>query len=256
MEKEKNNLLASRRNFVKNTAILGAGMMLPNMELSAMVNVFNEKTLKLAVVGCGGRGSGAANQALKADQNVQLIAMADAFEDRLLESLKNLETEFEGTGKVKVGEKNRFVGFDAYKRAIDLADVVILATPPGFRAYHFEYAINSGKHVFMEKPVATDVPGVRKVLEMAKVAKEKKLNVVVGLQRRYQNNYLNIAEKIKNGEVGKNSCRVRSTGTVGECGFDPEKRDRAKWNIRCVTGIISTGFAGTIFLSNIFIILM
>ena len=113
MEKEKNNLLASRRNFVKNTAILGAGMMLPNMELSAMVNVFNEKTLKLAVVGCGGRGSGAANQALKADQNVQLIAMADAFEDRLLESLKNLETEFEGTGKVKVGEKNRFVGFDA-----------------------------------------------------------------------------------------------------------------------------------------------
>ena len=203
MEKEKNNLLASRRNFVKNTAILGAGMMLPNMELSAMVNVFNEKTLKLAVVGCGGRGSGAANQALKADDNVQLVAMADAFEDRLLDSLKNLETEFEGTGKVKVGEKNRFVGFDAYKRAIDLADVVILATPPGFRPYHFEYAINSGKHVFMEKPVATDVPGIRKVLEMAKVAKEKKLNVVVGLQRRYQNNYLNIAEKIKNGEVGK-----------------------------------------------------
>ena len=83
---------------MKNTAILGAGMMLPNMELSAMVNVFNEKTLKLAVVGCGGRGSGAANQALKADDNVQLVAMADAFEDRLLDSLKNLETEFEGTG--------------------------------------------------------------------------------------------------------------------------------------------------------------
>ena len=203
MENEKKTFLASRRNFVKTTGILGAGMMLPTMELAAMANVFNEKTLKLAVVGCGGRGSGAANQALKADENVQLVAMADAFEDRLLGSLQNLEKAYEGTGKVQVKEKNRFVGFDAYKKAIDMADVVILATPPGFRPYHFEYAVNAGKHVFMEKPVATDVPGIRKVLEMAKVVKEKKLNVVVGLQRRYQNNYLAMAEKIKNGEVGK-----------------------------------------------------
>lgn len=203
MKNQKPGLQASRRTFVRNSAIFTAGMMLPNLEMAAMANVFNDKTLKLAVVGCGGRGTGAANQALKADDNVELVAMADAFEDRLNGSLQHLQKEFEGSKKVNVKDKHKFVGFDAYKKAIDMADVVILATPPGFRPYHFEYAINAGKHVFMEKPVATDVPGVRKVLEMAKIAKEKKLNVVVGLQRRYQNNYLAIAEKIKNNDIGK-----------------------------------------------------
>ncbi len=193
----------SRRDFCKNTTLFTAGMMLPGMELGAMANVFNEKTLKLAVVGCGGRGTGAAVQALKADENVELVAMADAFEDRVTGSLQSLHKEFDGSKKINVQKKNQYVGFDAYKKAIDQADVVILATPPGFRPYHFEYAVNAGKHVFMEKPVATDVPGIRKVLEMAKVAKEKKLNVVVGLQRRYQNNYLAIEEKIRQNEVGK-----------------------------------------------------
>ena len=197
------NLNSSRRSFVRNTALLSAGMILPGMEMNAMFNVFNDKTLKLALVGAGGRGTGAANQALIADDNVQLVAIADAFEDRLNKSLKNLEKEFAGTKKVNVQEKNRFVGLDAYKKAIDMADVVILTTPPGFRPYHFEYAVNSGKHIFMEKPLATDVPGIRKVLEMAKVAKDKKLNVVVGLQRRYQKNYLEIAEQLKKGTAGK-----------------------------------------------------
>lgn len=193
---------SSRRDFVKTTALFTAGMMLPSMEMAAMANVFNDKTLKIAVIGCGGRGTGAAVQALKADENVVLVAMADAFEDRLNGSLQSLQKEFEGSKKVNVKEKHRYVGFDAYKKAIDQADVVILATPPGFRPYHFEYAIYAGKHVFMEKPVATDVPGIRKVLEMAKIAKEKKLNVVVGLQRRYQNNYLAMKEKIDSGQAG------------------------------------------------------
>lgn len=193
---------SSRRDFVKSTAIFTAGMLLPTMEIAAMANVFNDKTLKLAVVGCGGRGTGAVVQALNADENVELVAMADAFEDRLNESLQNLQKEFEGSKKIKVKEKHRYIGFDAYKKAIDQADVVILTTPPGFRPYHFEYAINAGKHVFMEKPVATDVPGIRKVLEMAKIAKEKKLNVVVGLQRRYQNNYLAMKQNIDEGKAG------------------------------------------------------
>ncbi|WP_051209833.1 Gfo/Idh/MocA family protein [Gelidibacter mesophilus] len=193
---------SSRRNFVKTTAIFTAGMMLPSMELSAMANVFNDKTLKLAVVGCGGRGTGAVVQALKADENVQLVAMADAFDDRLNGSLQSLQKEFEGSKKINVQAKHCYVGFDAYKKAIDQADVVILTTPPGFRPYHFEYAINAGKHVFMEKPVATDVPGIRKVLEMAKIAKANKLNVVVGLQRRYQNNYLDMKQKIDEGKAG------------------------------------------------------
>tara|TARA_R110002012_G_scaffold260489_1_gene442171 strand:- start:186 stop:1529 length:1344 start_codon:yes stop_codon:yes gene_type:complete len=200
---QKPDLQSSRRIFCKNTALFTAGMMLPAMEMGAMANVFNDKTLKIAVVGCGGRGTGAANQALKADENVELVAMADAFEDRLNGSLQSLQKEFEGTKKVNVKEKNKFVGFDAYKKAIDQADVVILATPPGFRPYHFEYAINAGKHVFMEKPVATDVPGIRKVLEMAKVAKANKLNVVVGLQRHYQNNYIAMEEKINQNAIGK-----------------------------------------------------
>ncbi|WP_417362716.1 Gfo/Idh/MocA family protein [Galbibacter sp.] len=197
------NISGSRRSFVKSTALFSAGMMLPATEMNAMFNTLNDKTLKIALVGCGGRGTGAANQALKADENVQLVAMADAFEDRLNGSLQHLEKEFEGTKKVKVKDKNKFTGFDAYKKAIDLADVVILTTPPGFRPYHFEYAVNAGKHVFMEKPLAVDVPGIRKVLEMAKVAKAKKLNVVVGLQRRYQKNYIEIEKQIRSGAVGK-----------------------------------------------------
>ena len=131
-------------------------------------------------MGCGGRGTGAANQALKADENIELVAMADAFEDRLAGSLGQLETEFSGSDKVKVKKEHQYTGFDAYKKAIDKADVVILTTPPGFRPYHFEYAVNAGKHVFMEKPVATDVPGIRKVLDAAKIAKANKLHVVVG----------------------------------------------------------------------------
>ncbi|UII78706.1 Gfo/Idh/MocA family protein [Flagellimonas sp. CMM7] len=193
----------TRRDFVKNTTLLSAGMLLPTLDVGAMANVFDNKTLKLALVGCGGRGSGAADQALQADDNVELVAMADAFEDRLTTSFNNLSEKYADSGKIKVKEKNRFVGFDAYKKAIDLADVVILATPPGFRPQHFAYAVENDKHVFMEKPLATDVPGIRKVLEMAEVAKSKKLNVVVGLQRHYQENYLQTLDLLKDDAIGK-----------------------------------------------------
>ncbi|MCK5442040.1 MAG: Gfo/Idh/MocA family oxidoreductase [Maribacter sp.] len=204
--KGKNKILAnenSRRTFVKNTALLSGAMVLPSFQMDAMVNVFNDKKLKIALVGCGGRGTGAAVQALRADDNVELVAMADAFEDRLKGSLMNISKEMGETKKVNVKEKNQFVGFDAAQKAIDLADVVILATPPGFRPQHFEYAVNNGKHVFMEKPVATDMPGVRKVLAAAKKAKENKLNVVVGLQRHYQSSYLAAMDQLKQDKIGK-----------------------------------------------------
>lgn len=193
----------TRRDFVKKSAIVTSAMMMPAINIEAFANVFNDQKLKLAVVGCGGRGTGAANQALQADENIELVAMADAFRDRVDSSYKSLAEAYQGTEKLNVREAHKFTGFDAYKKAIDLADVVILATPPGFRPYHFAYAVEQGKHVFMEKPVATDVPGVRKVLEMAKVAQAKKLNVVVGLQRRYQKNYLEIYNQIQQGRVGK-----------------------------------------------------
>jgi len=193
----------SRRSFVKSTALTGGVLLSSTFSLEAMANSSNNKKLKLVLVGCGGRGTGAAVQALRADKDVELVAMADAFEDRLESSLKAISEELDGERNVKVKEKNRHVGFNSYQKVIDMADVVILATPPGFRPLHFKYAIDNDKHVFMEKPVATDANGVRQVLESAKVAKKKKLNVVVGLQRRYQNSYNSTLKLINNGNIGK-----------------------------------------------------
>ena len=144
-----------RRSFIKNTSIVTGGLVLPSFSLKKN-KIDYSKNLKISVVGCGGRGTGAAVQALRADQNVELIAMCDAFKDRLEGSLKSIQEELDGEIQVEVKEKNKFVGFDGYKKAIDKADVVILATPPGFRPQHFKYAVENDKHVFMEKPVATD----------------------------------------------------------------------------------------------------
>jgi len=201
--KNKNQKSESRRAFVQKTAMATGVLLTVPIGVDGMARVNGNQKLKLALVGCGGRGSGAAVQALIADENVELVAMADAFSDRIERSLKGIKDHFDGEKKIDVKEKNRFVGFDAYKKAIDLADVVILTTPPGFRPYHFEYAIKNDKHVFMEKPVATDPVGIRKVLAIAKIAKAKKLNVVVGLQRHYQSKYIDLKQRIDAGAIGK-----------------------------------------------------
>ena len=193
----------TRRTFCKQTAAATTGILASTLPLDAMSNVYDNKKLKLALIGCGGRGSGAAVQALTADDKVELYAMADAFRDRIDSSLNGIKEHFDGSKNIDVKEKNMFTGFDAYKKAIDLCDVVILTTPPGFRPLHFEYAINNDKHVFMEKPLATDAPGIRRVLEVAKIAKDKKLNVVVGLQRHYQKKYITLYNKVVNGDIGK-----------------------------------------------------
>tara|TARA_A100001234_G_scaffold81220_1_gene71722 strand:+ start:1516 stop:2817 length:1302 start_codon:yes stop_codon:yes gene_type:complete len=190
-----------RRSFLKNSSILTGSLVLPSFSFKKQKQL--DKKLKISVVGCGGRGTGAAVQALRADKNVELVALCDAFEDRLERSLNAIIDELDGEMDIKVKDKNKFVGFDGYKKAIDLADVVILATPPGFRPQHFEYAVNKSKHIFMEKPVATDAAGVRRILESAKLVKEKKLNVVVGLQRRYQLSYLDILKQVRRGVAGK-----------------------------------------------------
>ena len=153
----------NRRFFIKSSSLVAGGLVLPSFNINRMANSANNKKLKVSVVGCGGRGTGAAVQALRADENVELVAMADAFKDRLEKSLNAIKQEFEGEKKIEVKEKNMLVGFNGYKKAIDLADVVILATPPGFRPLHFKYAIDQDKHVFMEKPVATDAHGVRQL---------------------------------------------------------------------------------------------
>ena len=193
----------NRRSFVKTTGLAGGALFTSSLPLYGMGHLYNPGKLKLAVVGCGGRGTGAVVQALIADRDVELVAMADAFQDRLEDSLNAIQEHFDGQRTIKVKEKNRFVGFGAYKKAMDQADVVILATPPGFRPLHFEYAIANDKHVFMEKPVATDPVGVRRVLASAKIAKQKQLNVVVGLQRHYENKYLKLYDEVQKGTLGK-----------------------------------------------------
>ena len=165
----------NQRKFVRNSAAAAAGSMLVGqLSVEASAYVRGNETIKVAVIGCGGRGTGAADQALSVSQDVKLVAMVDAFQNRLDESYENLKKKHGDSGRLAVPDENKFVGFEGYKEAIALADVVLLATPPGFRPIHFEEAVNAGKHVFMEKPVAVDAPGVRKVLEMAEKSQREK----------------------------------------------------------------------------------
>jgi myo-inositol 2-dehydrogenase / D-chiro-inositol 1-dehydrogenase len=201
------NTKIDRRDFVKGTALVAGGVLIGGLPVgaSAFVNP-QAKKLRIAVVGCGGRGTGAAVQALTADADVELVALADAFKDNLDSSLNSIMTSNELADdrkkNVKVPDENKFVGFDGYKEAIKLADVVILAAPPGFRPYHLEECLTQGKHVFCEKPLGTDAAGVRKCLELVKVADDKKLNVVVGLQRHYQTSYREVLKRVKDGAIG------------------------------------------------------
>lgn len=196
--------MITRKEFCRTASLAaGGGFMLSSLPIGANAFAAGSDTLKLAVVGCGGRGTGAVNQALTADSGVQLVAMADAFRDRLDESYSNLSQRYGDTDQMNVPDEHKFTGFDGFRHAIDLADVVILATPPGFRPQHFEYAVAQNKHIFMEKPVATDAPGVRRVLEAGRRAKTKNLNVVVGLQRHYQKNYQEVLGRVDQNQVGK-----------------------------------------------------
>lgn len=191
--------LQQRREFLKTSALLAGGAMLSAIPLAGAY-ASGSDTIKIALIGCGDRGTGAAFQALSTKYNLKLVAMADAFQDRIDKSYAALSGKF--SAKMDVPKERQFVGFDAYKQAIPLADVVLLVTPPGFRPTHFEEAVKQNKQIFMEKPVAVDAPGIRKVLAAAEEAKKKKLNVVVGLQRRYQTNYREAMKRINDGAIG------------------------------------------------------
>lgn len=197
------NTNISRKDFVKKTSLFaGGGLLLGSLPVGASAYAAGDDTLNVAVIGCGGRGTGAANQALNADPGVKIVALADLFRDRIDQCYDALSQRHLETGRLDVPEEHKFTGFDSYKEAIALADVVILTAPPGFRPAHFEEAVKSGKHMFIEKPVATDAPGVRRVLEAAKEAREKKLNMVLGLQRRYQDNYRETYKRLQDGIAG------------------------------------------------------
>lgn len=184
----------SRRDFL--TASAAAVALAPSLHAAG------NDLLKVGLIGCGGRGTGAAGQALLADKNVKLVAMADAFEDRLTKSLNDLLAKKEVAAKVNVKPDARFVGFDGYKQVIEMCDVVLLCTPPQFRPLHLKAAVEAGKHVFAEKPVAVDSPGVRSVLESCAEAKKKNSSVVSGLCLRFDAGFRETVKRIHGGAIG------------------------------------------------------
>jgi predicted dehydrogenase len=192
--------------------------------------------IKVGLVGCGGRGTGAAEQNLTADPNCKLVAVGDAFKDRLEESLSTLKSNGSAVAdRVDVPEERRYVGFDAYKHVIDQVDLVILATPPGFRPIHFAYAVEKGRHAFVEKPMAVDGPGIRQFLESAKLSKEKGLSAVNGFCWRYYEPRRELMRRVADGQIGDivaveatyNSQGVwEPRKTREECGSDMEYQMR------------------------------
>lgn len=190
------NPLANRRDVLK------AGV----LALPAILAAQDASPIKIGLVGCGGRGTGAAAQALKADDYSVLTAVADVDIERVdkcLETLRRVSGD-RAAEKVKVEDAARFVGLDAFQKVIESGvDVVLLATPPGFRPQHLRAAIEAGKHVFCEKPIAVDAPGVRSVLETAKLAGEKKLSLVSGFCWRYSNYIRETMDQVKNGSIGQ-----------------------------------------------------
>lgn len=171
--------------------------------MSAATHAFaapEDGDIKIALIGCGGRGTGACNQALSAGSTIKLVALVDPLEGKAKQALDILKEKH--AGQVDVPPDQVFTQFEDWKKAMDLADVVLITTPPGPRPFLFEQAIKAGKHVFMEKPVAVDAAGARRVLAAAEEARKKKLNVCVGFQRRYDPAYLDVIGRIHQGEIG------------------------------------------------------
>jgi predicted dehydrogenase len=193
----------SRRDILRASAVI-AGTSLASQFIARSAYAATGDTIKVGLIGCGGRGTGAAKQALSTEGPVQLVGVADAFEDKAHGAVAGLKKQFEKQpDRVKVADDAIFTGFDAYKKLIDSGiDVVVIATPPGFRPIHFEYAVQKGKNIFAEKPVATDAPGIRRFLAAVAESKKKNLKVGIGLQRHHQAPYIDTVKRIQDGALG------------------------------------------------------
>jgi predicted dehydrogenase len=194
---------STRREFIKTTGRLAAVSALAGVALPH-VHAAGDETLQVALIGCGGRGTGAADNALATKSGpIKLVAMADVFENRLRGSYDTLKNKCDAL--VDVPDERKFIGFDAYQKAMDClkpGDVAIFATPPAFRWVHFTYAIQKGLNVFMEKPVTVDGPTTRKMFKLAEEADKKNLKVGVGLMVRHCKGRQELYEKIREGELG------------------------------------------------------
>ncbi len=190
---------ATRRDFLTASAVAAGATLLGSVP---SVHAAGGDTLKVGLVGCGGRGTGAATQALTADPNVKLYAMGDAFADRIQGSLEQLKGDASVAARIDVAQERCFTGFDAYKQVIGCCDVVLLCSPPHFRPAHIQAAVEAGKHIFCEKPVATDSLGVLSVMESCRKAKAKNLSIVSGLCYRYERAKLETMKRVHDGQIG------------------------------------------------------
>lgn len=186
----------SRRKLLMTSGAATASLLLPKFVFAQ-----GSDTIKVGLIGCGGRGSGAANDCVSSSNGVVIHAMGDLFPDRLASSRETLKGALKD--RYQVTDDRAFTGWDAYHKVLATdVDMVILATPPGFRPIHLQAAIDANKHVFMEKPVATDAPGVRSILESSEKAMQKKLAVVCGTQRRHDRGYMETIKRIHDGQMG------------------------------------------------------
>ena len=195
---------SDRRDFLKQTSAVAAGAALTST-IANTAHAAGSDEIRFVVVGFGGRGSAAADQILLTKGNTKLVAVADAFTPVAQSRLARLQGKH--GEKVDVPAERFFTGLDAYKHAIDVdCDVVVIATPPGFKPQQFEYAVNKGRHVFMEKPVASDAPGVKRVMDSVEESKKKNLMVAIGLQRRHEPKYIETIQRLHDGAIGDIIC--------------------------------------------------
>lgn len=222
----------TRRDFIKASSVAASAAAL-GFSSERPVTATGKDAVKVALIGCGGRGTGAARDCLEAGKvagiNVKFTMLADVFSDRLSRSREELDKL-----GVQVTAGGCLLGFDAYKKVMESdVDLVLLTTPPNFRPIHFAAAVAAGKHVFMEKPVAVDPPGCRSIIESGKQADAKRLSVVTGTQRRHERGYLGVAQAVKDGAIGK-----VLGGTIHFClggggpGMKPAETPDWEWMIR------------------------
>lgn len=225
-------LPASRREFLKSSAAAAAiGL---TWKAPLVHDGSRRAPLRIGLIGCGGRGTGAAANALRVKAEVVLVAVADVFKERTDSALAELRKHAALSSRVMVEPDHVFVGFDAARRLIASdVDVVILATPPHFRPDQFHDAVMASKHVFLEKPCAVDAPGVRKCLEAARIAREKKLSVVSGLQRHHQNGYKETIGRVHDGAIGE-IVAARCYWNMGSLWMNPRKPEWSdmEWQLR------------------------
>ena len=223
----------SRRQFLKTSAAAAvAGSIAAQLAVPPTAHAAGSDILKIGLIGCGGRGNGAAAQALNADKNTHLVALADAFEDRVKGGFDSLKKQFKD--RVTATPDTCFVGFDAYQKVIDAGvDVVVLTSPPHFRPAHLKAAVAAGKHIFTEKPMAVDAPGVRSVMETVEEAKKKNLNMVAGFCWRYHFAHRETFKRLQDGAIGPvtNVYSTYNTGGLWNHGRKPAWSDM-EWQVR------------------------